>query len=62
VDGKVMASDVVELSAATTLLEQDVSISLMDGSVMINEAKVIITDLETSNGVIHVIDAVLLPQ
>jgi uncharacterized surface protein with fasciclin (FAS1) repeats len=62
VDGKVMAADVVELSSATTLLGQDVSISLMDGSVMLNESKVIITDLETSNGVIHVIDAVLLPQ
>jgi len=62
VDGKVMAADVVELSSATTLLGQDISISLMDGSVMLNESKVIITDLETSNGVIHVIDAVLLPQ
>ena len=62
VDGKVMAADVVELSAATTLLGQDLNISLMDGKVMLNESQVIITDLETSNGVIHVIDAVLLPQ
>ncbi len=62
VDGKVMAADVVELSSATTLLGQDLTISLMDGGVMLNESKVIITDLETSNGVIHVIDAVLLPQ
>ena len=62
VDGKVMAADVVELSSATTLLGQDLIISLMDGKVMLNESQVIITDLETSNGVIHVIDAVLLPQ
>jgi len=62
VDGKVMAADVVELSSASTLLGQDLAISLMDGKVMLNESQVIITDLETSNGVIHVIDAVLLPQ
>jgi uncharacterized surface protein with fasciclin (FAS1) repeats len=57
-----MAADVVELSSASTLLGQDISISVMDGKVMLNESQVIITDLETSNGVIHVIDAVLLPQ
>ncbi|MEJ2411898.1 MAG: fasciclin domain-containing protein [Anaerolineales bacterium] len=62
VDGKVMAADVVELSAAPTLQGQDVSISVMDGKVMINDSLVIIPDLEASNGVIHVIDAVLLPQ
>lgn len=62
VDGKVMASDVVELSSASTLLGQDVSISVMDGKVMINDSAVIIPDIEASNGVIHVIDAVLLPQ
>ena len=62
VEGKVMAADVVELSSASTLLGQEISISIMDGKVMLNESQVIITDLETSNGVIHVIDAVLLPQ
>ncbi len=62
VEGKVMAADVVELSEAETLLGQSVSISVMDGKVMINESEVIITDIETSNGVIHVIDAVLLPE
>ena len=61
VEGKVMAADVVTLDAATTLLGKDVSISVSMGEVMLNESKVIITDLETSNGVIHVIDAVLLP-
>jgi uncharacterized surface protein with fasciclin (FAS1) repeats len=62
VEGKVMAADVVELSSAPTLLGQDVSISVMDGTVKVNESQVIITDIEASNGVIHVIDAVLLPQ
>jgi uncharacterized surface protein with fasciclin (FAS1) repeats len=62
VEGKVMAADVVELSSAATLLGQEISISIMDGKVMLDESQVIITDLETSNGVIHVIDAVLLPQ
>jgi len=62
VDGKVMASDVVDLSSAITLSGQDVSISVMDGEVMINDSVVIIPDIEASNGVIHVIDAVILPQ
>jgi transforming growth factor-beta-induced protein len=61
VDGKVMAADVVELSEAATLLGENVSISVEDGSVFINDAQVIIADIEASNGVIHVIDAVLLP-
>lgn len=61
VEGKVMAEDVVELSEAETLLGENVSISVMDGKVKINDAEVIITDLEASNGVIHVIDAVLIP-
>jgi transforming growth factor-beta-induced protein len=61
VDGKVMAADVVELSEAETLLGENVSIKVEDGKVMINESQVIITDIEASNGVIHVIDAVLLP-
>ena len=61
VSGKVMAADVVSLSAATTVLGKDVAIKVEDGNVFINDAQVIITDIEASNGVIHVIDAVLLP-
>jgi len=61
VPGAVMASDVVSLSQAPTAQGQPVSISTADGGVMINDAHVIITDLVGSNGVIHVIDAVLLP-
>ncbi|MGB7876298.1 MAG: fasciclin domain-containing protein [Anaerolineales bacterium] len=62
VEGKVMAADVVELSNALTLNGQYVDISVEDGKVMIDGAEVIITDIETSNGVIHVIDSVLLPE
>ena len=62
VAGKVMAADVVGLTSATTVLGQDVAISVDMGNVYLNESvQVIITDIETSNGVIHVIDAVLLP-
>ena len=61
VSGNVMAADVTALTSATTVLGKDVAIKVDMGNVYINEAKVIITDIETSNGVIHVIDAVLLP-
>ncbi len=61
VEGKVMAADVVNLSSAGTLLGKDLAVKVDMGEVYINESKVIITDIETSNGVIHVIDAVLLP-
>jgi transforming growth factor-beta-induced protein len=61
VDGKAMAADVVKLSAVKTLLGKDVAIKQDMGSVYANDAKIIITDIETSNGVIHVIDSVLLP-
>lgn len=62
VEGKVMAADVTGLTNAATLLGKDIAIKVDMGSVYINDAKVIITDIETSNGVIHVIDAVLLPS
>jgi uncharacterized surface protein with fasciclin (FAS1) repeats len=61
VPGKVMASQVVGLDKAGTALGKDVMIEVMDGEVMVNGAKVIITDIEASNGVIHVIDTVILP-
>jgi len=62
VEGKVMAADVVELNQAMTLNGQYVDIAVEDGKVMIDGAEVILTDIETSNGVIHVIDAVILPE
>ncbi|MCU0280301.1 MAG: fasciclin domain-containing protein [Acidimicrobiia bacterium] len=61
VAGKVMAADVVNLTSATTVQGSDLAIVVEDGKVMINGVNVITTDIETSNGVIHVIDAVLIP-
>jgi len=61
VAGKVMAVDVVKLTSAKTIQGQDLRISTMDG-VKVNQAKVIKTDVVASNGVIHVIDAVVLPN
>ena len=62
VSGKVLASDVVTLTSAETVLGEDVTIKVEDGKVFLNDTvEVIITDVEASNGVIHVIDAVLLP-
>ncbi|CAG1016782.1 Immunogenic protein MPT70 [Anaerolineales bacterium] len=61
VSGSVMAADVTALTSAATVLGKDVAVKVDMGNVYINEAKVIITDIATSNGVIHVIDAVLLP-
>jgi transforming growth factor-beta-induced protein len=61
VAGKVMAADVVKLSFASTVAGLSVSIRVENGKVFINDAQVIITDIVASNGVIHVIDTVLLP-
>lgn len=61
VSGKVMSGDVVKLSDAKTVEGSKVMIKVKDGSVMINNSKVIKADVEASNGVIHVIDTVLLP-
>jgi uncharacterized surface protein with fasciclin (FAS1) repeats len=61
VKGKVMASDAAKLSSAPTAQGQSIAIKGIDGKMMINNARVIKADIDTSNGVIHVIDAVLLP-
>ncbi len=62
VSGKVMAEDVVTLTSADTVLGEAITIKVEDGKVYLNDTiEVIITDIEASNGVIHVIDAVLLP-
>ena len=64
--GKVMAADVLKLDGKmvdTALMGKQIKISIKDGKVYLNDtAQVIITDIQTSNGVIHVIDAVLLPK
>ncbi|MGB5443911.1 MAG: fasciclin domain-containing protein [Psychromonas sp.] len=62
VAGKVMAADVMKIDTAATLQGQPVTISTTDGKVMINNANVVTADVEASNGVIHVIDTVLLPK
>ncbi|MEM6793925.1 MAG: fasciclin domain-containing protein [Acidobacteriota bacterium] len=60
VAGKKMASDVVGAKSFKTVQGGDLTVNTTDG-VMIGNAKVVTTDIETSNGVIHVIDTVLLP-
>jgi uncharacterized surface protein with fasciclin (FAS1) repeats len=61
VPGKLMAADVVKLTSAKTVEGQDVKISTM-GGVKVNNANVTMTDIVASNGVIHVIDTVILPN
>lgn len=61
VAGKAMAADVVKLKSAKTVQGQTVAIDAKDG-VKINDAKVVKADIECTNGVIHVIDTVLMPK
>ena len=68
VSGKLMAADVlaaVEAGGGTAMVETlngaSITVTVVDGSVMVDGAKVIMTDLEAGNGVVHVIDAVILP-
>ena len=61
VAGKVMAADVAGLESATTVEGQDIRIDTSDG-VKVNDANVIKTDIVASNGVIHVIDTVIIPE
>ncbi len=60
VPGKVMSSDLSDDMTAATVQGGDITIDL-DSGVMINDANVVQADIETSNGVIHVIDKVILP-
>jgi uncharacterized surface protein with fasciclin (FAS1) repeats len=59
--GRVFSLDVVALSSATTVNGNDVAITVDGGTVMVNDATVTSTDIQGTNGVIHVIDQVLLP-
>ncbi|HEY6202554.1 MAG TPA: fasciclin domain-containing protein [Candidatus Limnocylindria bacterium] len=59
--GRVLAAD-VKAGAAQTVADQPITIATQGGVVMVNNAKVIKTDVLASNGVIHVIDTVLLPK
>ncbi|MGA9572832.1 MAG: fasciclin domain-containing protein [Lysobacterales bacterium] len=62
VAGKVTSDQVVTLDSATTVNGQDVAIRVYEGNVMINGATVAAADVMASNGVIHVIDEVILPN
>lgn len=61
VPGRVMAAQVVGLTSATTAQGADIRIAVVDGTVKINDANVVTADVPASNGVIHIIDAVILP-
>jgi len=61
VSGEVKAADVVKLNEAKTINGKMVTVRTDSGTVMINDAKVTATDIAASNGVIHVIDTVILP-
>jgi len=62
VAGNVMAADVVKLQTARTVNGQPLAIHAENGKVTVGGARVVNTDIATSNGVIHVIDTVLLPS
>jgi uncharacterized surface protein with fasciclin (FAS1) repeats len=62
VPGKVMAADVVKVKDAKTVQGGSVSVAAMGGNVTIDNAKVVKADIAASNGVIHVIDTVLMPK
>jgi uncharacterized surface protein with fasciclin (FAS1) repeats len=59
--GRIYADDAVGAGVATTLQGGDVRIRIKDGRLMVNDATVIASDVESTNGVIHVIDRVILP-
>jgi uncharacterized surface protein with fasciclin (FAS1) repeats len=62
VPGRVMSSDVVKLDSAETVAGSRVTVRTSDGRVMVNNAHVTKVDIEATNGVIHVVDTVLLPE
>jgi uncharacterized surface protein with fasciclin (FAS1) repeats len=61
IPAKAMSCDVMKMTSATTVQGKDVSIKVESGKVKVDKANVIIPDIEASNGVIHVIDTVILP-
>jgi uncharacterized surface protein with fasciclin (FAS1) repeats len=62
VPGKVLAADVVKVSSAKAVSDDTLPIKVSGSTVMVDKARVVKTDIAASNGVIHVIDTVLLPQ
>ncbi|NNM31222.1 MAG: fasciclin domain-containing protein [Akkermansiaceae bacterium] len=61
VAGKVPAKKALKLSEATAVNKKEIKLQVKDGSLFLNESKVVKTDIKCTNGIIHVIDAVLLP-
>jgi uncharacterized surface protein with fasciclin (FAS1) repeats len=59
--GKVMTSEMTDGQIIPTMLEKDVQVTRNDNGIFINDAKLVLADLEADNGVVHVIDAVLIP-
>lgn len=62
VPGKVLAKDVIGLKNAKTVQGQAVKVTVSDAGVMIDGARIVATDINAENGVIHVIDSVILPS
>jgi len=61
VGAEVLSTDLADGATATTLLGEDVTVTINDDGIFINDAQVTVADIVTDNGVVHVIDAVLLP-
>ena len=61
-NGKAFARDVVQLHRVATIQGQDVRITFNNHGLFLNDSKVLLADIKASNGVIHVIDTVLMPQ
>ncbi len=61
VPGKVMAADVVKITGTVSVQGQQIDVVVQDGNVKVDGANVLKTDIACSNGVIHVIDSVILP-
>ncbi len=62
VEGSVLSTDLMDGQIVETLLGQEIAISITADGVFINDAMVTVADIEADNGVVHVIDAVLLPE
>ncbi len=61
VAGNAKAADVVALDSVTTVQGDAVAITVEGGTVLLNDARILIADIEAANGTIHVIDSVLIP-
>ncbi len=62
VPGEVSAAEVVTMTSAPTANGSDLAIRVVDETVFINDSRVVATDIQASNGVIHVVDSVILPN